>query len=916
MAASSRGWRRVLLAIIAMAALYGFVAVPSLYGDYLWFAAMDYESVFLTILGYRIGLFVLTAVLSFGVLAANYRVARENLRNIDAAAVPWTYRAAVVGGALLIGLSYASTWETVLRFVHGTAFGTADPVYDLDVAFYIYTLPVLNLAVGYLLVIVGAGAGLSFVLYARAFSMPEAAGRSPGVNIRYDVVAMRSFLREHATIHVLATIGGLLILLGLTFVLDRFELLFSPRGTVFGMGATDRTVFLPLLGLLAVTAVIGGLVVLVNIWFQYPRSMSVPVALLVGFLLVGNVAGFVYQDFVVEPDEFNKEQQYLSREIAFTNRAYALDRIEERSFPVSETLSRDQLTDNQGTIDNMRLWDPRPLRTTYNELQIFRTYYQFDDIDIDRYDIDGRETQVMVSARELDFESLPSESKTWVNRHLVYTHGFGVAMSPVSEVTADGLPAFYIQDIPPNSSVDIEVTQPRIYYGETTTDYVIVNTRTQELDYPSGGQNVYISYTGEGGTRLDSTLRKFVYSIKFLDPRIVLSDSVTDDSRLQFNRDIRTRASTIAPFLEYDRDPYLVIANGKLYWIYDAYTTSDTYPYSSRIRFKGEQVNYVRNSVKVVVDAHTGETTYYVAEPDDPLIQTYRKAFPELFIDLEEMPAELRQHVRYPEDAFRVQAQQYLLYHMTDPKVFYNKEDAWRIPNEVARGEEIPMTPYYIIMTFPGEENPEFVMIQPYIPEGRQNMIGWLAARSDPPNYGTLKAFHFSKQRLVFGPMQIESRIDQDADISQQITLWSQAGSSVIRGNLLAIPIDDTVIYVEPLFLESREQGSLPELKRVIVTHGNRVAMQPSLEQALAVQVGPARPAASTPGEGLSEADLEQARTLYEEAQAALRRGDFETYGERITALGALLEGSESQRAGNTTGTESFAGGATAMTAP
>jgi uncharacterized membrane protein (UPF0182 family) len=379
----------------------------------------------------------------------------------------------------------------------------------------------------------------------------------------------------------------------------------------------------------------------------------------------------------------------------------------------------------------------------------------------------------------------------------------------------------------------------------------------------------------------------------------VLSESVTDESRLQFYRDVQTRAPAIAPFLEYDRDPYVVVAEGKLYWMYDAYTTTDGYPYSDRIRFKGERANYVRNSVKVVVDAYTGETTYYVAEPDDPLIRTYRKAFPGLFRDLDEMPPELREHVRYPEDAFRVQAMQYLTYHMRDPQVFYNKEDAWRLPNEVSRGQETPMDPYYIILSFPDETSPEFVMIQPYIPEGRENMIGWLGARSDPPNYGTLRAFLFSKQQLIFGPMQIESRIDQDAEISQQITLWSESGSDVIRGNLLAIPIDDTIVYVEPLFLVSREAGALPELKRAILTHGDRVTMQPTLEEAIAVQVGAARAQPPSTAPGLSEAELERAQSLYDQAQAALQRGDFAEYGRLITELGDLLE--KEDRTGNTT---------------
>jgi uncharacterized membrane protein (UPF0182 family) len=889
-------WTALLLAV------YGLFIGPSLYGDYLWFAAVGYEMVFLTILGYRVGLFVLAAALSFAVLFASYRVATATLRADGVAAPPWSVRAGIVAAAVLFGLIYASAWDTVLRFLNATPFGVADPIFGQDIAFYVYTLPMLNLVIGFLMLVVGAGLGLSLALYARPFvTAVEEAEPYVDTSFSYDFSAYRSYLREHAYTHLSTYVGVLLVLQGVGFFLDRYELLFSPRGVVFGMGATDQTVFLPLFGLLALTAVLGGLVVLANVWLPDARAVYVPIALLVGFLLFGNVAGIVHQEFVVEPDEFNKEREFIANEISFTNRAFALDRVDEQEFPVSESLTREQIDDNPGTINNVRLWDPRPLLTTYNELQIFRTYYQFIDVDIDRYEVDGETRQVMVSAREIEFEALPTDSRTWVNRHLVYTHGFGVAMSPVSEVTADGLPAFYIKDIPPNTSVDIPVTQPRIYYGEATTDFAIVNSGTRELDYPRGGQNVYTSYDGEGGVELDSTLREFVYSVKFMDPRIILSDSIDTRTRLQFNRDIQTRAPTIAPFLEYDRDPYVVVSNGKLYWIYDAYTTTDGYPYSKPIRFKGDRENYVRNSVKVVIDAYTGETTYYVAEPDEPVVRTYRKAFPGLFEDFEAMPAHLREHVRYPEDAFRVQAHQYLNYHMRDPQVFYNKEDAWRRPNEVARGQETPMDPYYIILTFPGEEDPEFVMIQPYIPQGRQNMIGWLGARSDPPNYGRLKSFLFSKQRLIFGPMQIESRIDQDADISQQITLWSESGSAVIRGNLLAIPIDDTIIYVEPLFLESQEEGRLPELKRVILIHGDRVVMQPTLERALAVQAGAAPPTAPGREPGLSGAELDRARTLYEEAQTALQRGDFETYARKITELGELLSEADTQQTGNTT---------------
>ncbi|MEF8854332.1 MAG: UPF0182 family protein [Haloarculaceae archaeon] len=897
----TRGGRlRLLVALLVLLGLVGLFVGASYYADLLWFLELGYEGVFLGILAYRFGLFIVAALVTALVLYASYRVVRSNLAELGSA----PHRAGTLGviGALslFVGLLYAGGWETVLRFLHATPFGVTDPIFGRDVAFFVYTLPLLNLAVGFLLLVLALGLLFSLTLYLLPFVI-EAPDEEVGFTL--DTATAYSYLRGRVYGHLVVYVGAIMVVLGGSFALDRYGLLYSSRGAVFGMGATDQTIFLPLFGLLAVTAALGGILVALSGRIGDVRAAYVPIAILVGFFIVGNVAGVVYQGFVVGPDEFNKEEQFIENEIEFTNHAYALDRIDEQEFPVSDSLSREQVEDNPGTIDNARLWDPRPLLTTYNELQIFRTYYQFTDVDIDRYEIDGQMREVMVSARELEFDALQEESKSWVNRHLVYTHGYGLAMSPVNAVTEDGLPELYVKDIPPNSSVGIEVDQPRIYYGEATTDYAIVNSGTRELDYPSGGENVYTDYDAEGGVPLDSTIKKLVYSLQFGDPQIFLSDSVTDDSRLQFDRDIQSRAPKIAPFLEYDDDPYVVTSNGKLYWIYDAYTTSDNYPYSDRAQFKGERANYVRNSVKVVVDAYTGETTYYVAETEDPLVQTYRKAFPELFEDFEDMPAHLQEHIRYPEDAFRVQAQQYLTYHMKEPQVFYNKEDAWRIPNEVTRGEEISMEPYYIIMTFPGQEEPEFVMVQPYIPEGRQNMIGWLAARSDPAEYGTLKSFLFSKQRLIFGPMQIESRIDQDADISQQITLWSESGSRVIRGNLLAIPIEDTIIYIEPLFLESREEGALPELKRVILAHGNRVTMQPSLEQALAVMLGAAEPEAPGPGTGagLTEDQLERAQTLYEEAQTALQEGEFATYAQRIEDLGALLESAE-VGGGNETG--------------
>lgn len=896
------GWNNLLLPILIVAGVFALIIVPSIYGDYLWFVELGYDSVFLTILGYQIGVFLVVTVVSFLALSATYFLAIRNVQETEPISPSSVYLAGLLALSGLIGIRYTGAWDVVLRFMNGVPFGVTDPAYGQEVAFYVYTLPFVNVVVSFLMLLAVVALVLTLVVYARFFGFvehDEATGETA-----FDVAKFLGNFRRRGFGHVSAIIGVFLVLLGIGYFVDRYELVYSTRGAVFGVGATDQTIFQPLLLLLTVTAILGGLALIANVWLRDDRIFYIPIALIIGFLIVGTAGGAAYQSFVVEPDEFNKEASFIENEIEFTNDAFALDRVDDREFPVNETISASQIEDNPGTIDNVRLWDSRPIMTTYNELQIFRTYYRFWDVDIDRYEIDGQERQVMISPREIDFDALPADSQTWVNRHLVYTHGYGVAMSPVTNTTGEGLPELYIRDIPPETTNGPELDQPRIYYGDNTESFNVVNTKTRELDYPSGNQNVYTNYEGDGGVPLNSVFRELIYTAKFASLPILLSDSITAESRLQFNRDLESRAGTITPFLEFDDDPYIVVANGKLYWIYDAYTTTDRYPYSRQVDFKGDSTNYVRNSVKIVVDAHTGETTYYVADEDDPLIQTYRSAFPSLFEDLDQMPPEIEEHIRYPQDAFQIQANMYLDYHMEDPNVFYNKEDAWRIPNEVTRGQQMQMEPYYIIMKFPDGDEPEFVMIQPYIPDGRENMIGWLAARSDPPNYGELRAYHFSKQRLVFGPMQIESRIDQDTNISQRITLWSQAGSTVIRGNLLAIPIDDTILYVEPLFLESDESGALPELKRVIVAQGDSLTMQPTFEQALAVRFGIAPvegPVPVGPGTGVTPGDLERLQTLYDEAQAALQRGDFQTYADRITEIGEKLDELERQQSVNGT---------------
>ena len=887
--------------LLFLALLYAATRVPALYGEYRWFVSVGYESLFLKILVYSLGLFLLVTLVSLAALYGSHRLAMRNLRQVGTRLPAELSLVGALVVAVALGAMASSAWPGVLRAVHAVPFDRTEPVYGLDVGFYVYYLPLLRDTVGFLLFLDVVAMAYGLLLYAQSFGLVDQETPSGQRVQAFDPATFGYRLSRFAYGHVAIGVGIFLILLGVDFGLRRYALLYSPRGAVFGAAATDLAITRPFLTAIAVVGIGGGIAVLLSRRVQDSRLFFGPPAAFAVLLIAGSILGAGYQAYAVEPDEFNAEQPYIEREIEFTRDAFGLEAIDESEFPVSDTLTKAEVDSNPGTIDNIRLWDWRPLLTTLNELQIFRTYYTFNDVDVDRYEIDGKDTQVMVAAREIDFEALPPESRTWVNRHLVYTHGFGVTMSPVSKVSEEGLPLLYIRDIPPNSTVDIPLTQPRIYFGESTDTYALTNSGTRELDYPSGGQNVYTQYDGTGGVQLSSPIDELVYSIRFGDPQIILSGSVTRDTRIMFHRNIHERVRTVAPFLEYDDDPYIVVADGQLYWIYDAYTSTDKYPYSRPIQFKGAETNYLRNSVKVVVNAHSGETTYYVSEPDDPLVQTYQRIFPDLFTDMDEMSPALSRHIRYPQDAFEAQSEVYLTYHMTDPQVFYNKEDAWRVPDEILRGNRVEMEPYYLIMTFPDEQDPEFVQIRPFIPRGKENMIGWLAARSDRPNYGNLRAFLFSKQRLVFGPMQIESRIDQDTEISQRITLWSQAGSNVIRGNLLAIPIEDTILYVEPLYLESQETGALPEMKRVIIAQGDRLVMQPSLEGALAARFGESLPE-QRPGPGGAEVPperIQRLQQLYREAQEALREGDLETYARKISEIGEILEST-----GNTTTTE------------
>lgn len=885
------------IVVIVIVALFSSVGVLA---DWWWFGEVGYDTVYLTMITWRSALFIAGFLLFFAVIYANTALAARTAAKISGggrARPPLPILA--LGGllSLLAGLSLSASWETVLAFLNATPFDVADPVFANDIGFYIFTLPVYNLVTTTLLIALIVGGLLAAATFFTAIfgiSLRSENGRPPTVVIeREEGGADWQFYLRRFLPQANAVLFLIFVMLAAKVWLARYGVLFSTGGVVFGAGYTDVTVTLPVYTVLAAVALLIGVGFLVNEKFGRVEMITYGIGAFVVIAVAGALIGAGVQALVVEPDEQNLEAPYLADNIEATLAAYGLDTVEEREFAVSYDLSADDIAANNATISNIRVWDWRPLKTTYEQLQLFRTYYQFNDVDVDRYQIDGAYKEVLVSAREMQIANLPSQAQTWVNTHLVYTHGYGAVMNPVDEVTSEGLPVFYIQDIPPSSEY-IDITRPAIYYGEETGDYVVTDTTTDEFDYPTGDQNIYTDYAGAGGVPLDSAFKRLVYAARFGSVELLVSGSLGDESRILMNRNVAERAATIAPFLTYDSDPYIVIDEGRLYWVIDAYTTTDQYPYSKPVGVQGLEgisFNYIRNSVKVVVDAYNGDVTYYVVDESDPLVRTYEKIFPGMFEDFSEMPAGIAEHIRYPEGIFSVQAKLYATYHMQDPRVFYNQEDAWVVPDEVYRGSTQEMEPYFVIMKLPGEDEEEFILMLPFVPKGKENLIAWMAARCDPENYGSIIVYQFSKQELTYGPMQIEARIDQDTEISQDITLWSQSGSSVLRGNTLVIPIENSIIYVEPLYLEATERGTLPQLQRVIVAYDDRLTMQDTLDESLAVIFGGATGAGEeeTPVTGEETATLAGVLELYLKAQTALDDGDLGKYQEYVDAIGNLL---------------------------
>lgn len=878
--------------------------------DWFWFREVGYQTVFTTELITKVGLFFIAGLVAYAFLSLNVRLARSGpsrvpvlwrvspeLPPVDIAAqlarvaVPITFIL-----ALFFALGSASSWMELLQLIHRTPFGVKDPVFGRDIGMYVFVLPAVATLLGTLkslVILTLIGVVVLYVLRGKISLPPQ-----------------RIALLSPADHHVAGLLVGFLLLTALQIWFVRIpELLYSTTGPLVGASYTDLHARYPAMHAIAATAIIGiGLVIygMVRgkiVWFTVLAAAA--------YIVVSFVAGGLYpytiQRFVVAPTELTRELPQLRSHIAATRRAWGLANVETRDLTGDAGLTLADIRANSATIQNVRLWDRAPLLQTFGQLQEIRTYYDFISVDDDRYVIDGRYRQVLLSPRELNSESLPK--RTFINQHLTFTHGLGLTLGPVNEVTSEGLPVLYIKNLPPVSTVSLKVTRPQIYYGELTTEQVFVNTRQPEFDYPSGEKDVYTRYHGTGGVRVGGFIKRALLAMRFGAINILLSGDINSESRVLYNREVEERVKLALPFLTFDGDPYMVInTKGELYWILDGFTSTDRYPYSQRLE---DGTSYMRNSVKVTVDAYNGTVAAYVADPADPLIRTYAKIFPGIMQPFSTMPADIRAHIRYPRDLFRIQVALYSTFHMDEPKTFYNREDQWQIPTGGDSKDDADRFMRHLVMRLPDEKRAEYIYMAPFTPRGKNNLAAWMVGRNDGDNYGKLRVYRFPKQSLVYGPKQIADRINQDTEVSRQLTLWDQRGSEVIKGELLVIPIEEALVYVQPIYLRA-QGGQIPELKRVVVAFRDRVVMSETFETGLAqlfsgdvgapsqVATSALATAADSAGRVASPTTasatpapnaqlLREAQDHYQRAISAQRQGDWATYGREIQQLGDVL---------------------------
>jgi uncharacterized protein len=888
-------WGLIIGVLAVVFVLFGVLGgLVNLATDLMWYDALGLRSVLTTRLWSQVGLFALGFVAFVLPALASIWLARRiapqvPIRRVGSLELPdisnvvtLSLIAVVVVLGLISGAAWSGSWQTVLLFVNGGSFGITDPHFSHDIGFYIFDLPFWRFLQGW---------GVTSLVVVILLTLGT-----------YAAGALRWQLRLTAPVRAhLSTLGALLLVaIASGYQFDIAELSYSTRGvsgTIQAATYTDIHAQMPAYVILTVVALAAAALLLANIWFKTLWAILLAGGAWIGItILVGGVYPSVVQRLNVDPNELSLERPYIQQHIKMTRAAYGLDAIDVKPYTGEQALSRSLITANQATIDNMRLWDYRPLLQTFGQQQILRQYYEFTDVDIDRYMIDGRQREIMLSAREI--KGPPADAQSWTNDRLAYTHGYGITAVPVNAVTPEGQPDYLVAGI--NQEPKLPVGEPRIYFGEEPSSYVVVDTKASEFDYPLGDQdNAVTTWKGGTGVGVGNLFSRLLFAMRFGDLNLLISNQLTGDSKILFRRNIGERVQELAPFLVYDNDPYLVSADGRLVWIWDAYTTSNRYPDAQPLAdiFLGE--NYVRNSVKVVIDAYDGSVKFYISDPSDPIIEAYARIFPDLLKPLDTMPASLQAHLRYPEDLFTAQNEAYLLYHLeATPQgagALYNRTDRWSIPTQQTgvEGPGSAIAPHYVIMKLPGEVKAEFVLIEPMVAAARPNMISWIVARMDPGHYGERTSFRFPSNSTTLGPSQIQARINQDSTISAQFTLWSRAGSEVVRGDLLVLPMGDSILYVEPIFLRSTE-SSFPEFKRVILASQNKLAFADSLEQGIRQLLGEATIPPPDGGGGELPGDVASlvadAQRLYAAAQAALAAGDLGTYQARINELAAVID--------------------------
>lgn len=883
----------IVIAAMTLIVYFG-KKIVDFFVDWIWYISVGYQAVIYKIVFTRIALFIIFGLAAFLFIYINIYIAnklkpktsnleKNVLEDLFKTRINKLSNAAVIlivlFLAVLFGYGASHAWDIFLAYLNSTPFGKQDPLFLKDISFYVFSLPAIRYVYGFALAVVFLSlVGVFFIYFSKSA-------------VQY--LAREVYFTKGAKGHLFLLAAFLLALRAFGYKLDIYNLLYSTKGVVFGATYIDVYGYIPVYNIMLVLALLCAGVAVVNIFYKSWKPFAASLAAFILLSIVSGVYPAFLQKFIVKPNEISKETKFIKYNIKCTREAYNIDRIKEKDFPSDEKITHNDILNNSGTIKNVRLWDAGPILATYGQLQEIRTYYKFFDVDNDRYYVNGKYTQTMLSPREISYDELPS--RIWINEHLTYTHGYGLCLGPVNRVTSEGLPEFFVKDIPPYAIDDMKIARPEIYFGELSNLYCFVNTKNKEFDYPSGDKNIYCEYKDKGQIKVGSIWRKLLFALKFSEPKIFFSQDITNDSRLMYRRKVLERVAMCAPGVRFEDDIYMVCAkDGNLYWIVEGFTASSYYPYSQPASSAG---NYIRNSVKAVVNAYTGEVSYYISDEADPVIKTQNKIFPGVFKSLNRMPSDLKTHIRYPASLFKIQAKVFSMYHMNDEQVFYNKEDLWRISQKASKTEADMVEPYYTILKFPDAEKEEFILMVPFSPANKSNMIAWMAARCDAPNYGGIIAYRFPKQKLIYGISQIDARIDQDSEISKELTLWGQAGSRVIRGSLLVIPIEESIIYIEPLYL-SAEAGQLPELKRIIVAYKDRVVMEKSLEGALRAVFGGGGEQVKTQTEkmtpGREETSLKElinlASEAYNGALAAQRDGKWALYGEKINELKNILE--------------------------